>query len=62
MLHHKISKEFHLGYFSESSQDILDFLTVPEFLQSDCLKKKKLVILKFFFSVKFPMCEIKIFF
>lgn len=41
MLHHKISKEFHLGYFSESSQDILDFLTVPEFLQSDYFLKKK---------------------
>lgn len=30
MLHHKISKEFHFGYFSESSQDILDFLIAPE--------------------------------
>lgn len=49
MLHHKISKEFHLGYFSESSQDILDFLTVPEFLQSDYFLKKKISDTKIFF-------------
>lgn len=38
MLHHKISKEFHFGYFSESSQDILDFLIASERLQNEFVK------------------------
>ena len=39
MLHHKISKEFHFGYFSESSQDILDFFTVSSFYKMNFLNK-----------------------
>lgn len=40
MLHHKISKEFHFGSFSESSRDILDFFFfVSQLLQNE-LKKK----------------------
>lgn len=39
MLHHKISKEFHFGDFSESSQDILDFFHSLELLQNEFLKQ-----------------------
>lgn len=43
MLHHKISKEFHFGSFTESTRDTLDifFLIVSERLQNEFQKKKK---------------------
>lgn len=41
MLHHKISKEFHFGYFSESSQDVLDFFQSPSFDKMSLQKNER---------------------
>lgn len=59
MLHLKISKEFHSGYFSESSQGILDVLKSLSFYKMSLLKVSDT---KIFLKVSSEWNNVNIFF